>query len=123
MSGFRCCTSRDLVLSFRALLHEKRVQDVEGWLERAKASGVHDLNLFAVGIEREKSALNAAVQLPLSNGPVEGVVNKVKLIKRLMYQGCGDTSLAARRAPGRPGACGHVRPSVVLLLALSHPLG
>ena len=56
---------------------------------------MHDLGLFAVGLEHERSALDAAIRLPLSNGPVEGIVHKVKLIKRLMYPGCGDTSLAA----------------------------
>ncbi len=40
---------------------------------------------FAVGFTWEQAALLAAVTLPWSNGPTEGVVNKIKLVKRQMY--------------------------------------
>lgn len=77
--------AHDLVLGFRALMYEQRVQDVAEWLERAKTSGVHDLKLFATSLQLERHALEAAIRLPLSNGPVEGLIHEVKLVKRLMY--------------------------------------
>jgi transposase len=42
---------------------------------------------FAKGLEREGSALQAALTLPYSNGngPIEGAVNRLKTIKRQMY--------------------------------------
>jgi transposase len=40
---------------------------------------------FARGLERDVVALKAALLLQWSNGPVEGIVNKIKLIKRQAY--------------------------------------
>jgi len=44
---------------------------------------------FAQGLEKEGSALHAALTLPYSNGPVEGKINKLKSklksIKRSLY--------------------------------------
>ena len=34
---------------------------------------------------RDKEAVQAALSLPWSNGPVEGQVHRLKLIKRQMY--------------------------------------
>ena len=41
--------------------------------------------LFAMGLKRERSALNAVVRRSLSNRSVESIVHKVKLLKRQMY--------------------------------------
>jgi hypothetical protein len=38
-----------------------------------------------VSIERDKVAVVAGLTLPQNNGLVEGKVNKLKLIKRMMY--------------------------------------
>ena len=37
------------------------------------------------GVERDKKAVKAGLTLPQNNGLVEGKVNKLKLIKRMMY--------------------------------------
>ena len=44
-----------------------------------------DLQTLAISLTREREALLAAMTLPWSNGPTEGIVNKIKLIKRQMY--------------------------------------
>ena len=55
------------------------------WVERVRSSGLTNLMSFAKGLEREGSALLAALTLPYSNGPTEGAVNRLKTIKRQMY--------------------------------------
>ncbi len=40
---------------------------------------------FAVALTRDDNAVRAALTLPWSNGPVEGHIHKVKLIKRSAY--------------------------------------
>jgi transposase len=40
---------------------------------------------FATHLCRDEAAVLAALQLPWSNGPVEGQVRRLKLIKRQMY--------------------------------------
>ena len=40
---------------------------------------------FAKGIQQDKEAVLAGLTLPWSQGPLEGHVNRLKLIKRSMY--------------------------------------
>jgi transposase len=40
---------------------------------------------FIAGLDRDRKAVEAALTLHWSNGPVEGQVNRLKAIKRQMY--------------------------------------
>jgi hypothetical protein len=50
-----------------------------------RVSGISDLVTFAQGLEKEGSALHAALTLIYSDGPVEWNITKLKYIKRSMY--------------------------------------
>jgi transposase len=52
------------------------------WREDAKTSLLAN---FAKQLCRDEAALLAALQQPWSNGPVEGHIHRLKLIKRSMY--------------------------------------
>jgi transposase len=43
------------------------------------------LRAFAVGIRQDYGAVAAALEYAWSNGPVEGQINRLKMIKRQMY--------------------------------------
>ena len=58
---------------------------LDGWLQEASSSNLPELQQFAAGIQRDKAAVQAGLSLPYSNGPVEGHINRLKLIKRSMY--------------------------------------
>ena len=77
--------ARGLALRFAKGLRDRQPKMLVPWLLEAQASGIGALKEFAVGLERELSAIKAAFALEWSNGPVEGVVNKIKLIKRQMF--------------------------------------
>ena len=47
------------------------------------------LRRFVSGLERDRDAVTNALTLPYSNGPTEGNVNRLKLIKRTMYGRAG----------------------------------
>lgn len=47
-------------------------------------------------LQKEYAAVKAALILPYSNGPVEGLITKLKYIKRSFY-GRGDFELLRRR--------------------------
>jgi transposase len=68
---------------------------------KAESSACPELRRFAAGIRRDEAAVSAAVRGPWSNGPVEGHVNRLKMIKRQMYGRAGFVLLRARvvRAP------------------------
>ena len=44
-----------------------------------------DLKRFLCGLDRDEDAVTNAMLLPYSNGPTEGNVHRIKLIKRTMY--------------------------------------
>jgi transposase len=74
-----------LVQAFAVMLRTHKGEHLETWLEQVRASHIPELLRFAKGIERDKAAVQAALLLPHSNGVVEGHVNRLKLIKRMMY--------------------------------------
>jgi len=58
---------------------------LDAWLERASASGISAFQNFAAGLRDDAAAVQAALRLPYSNGPVEGQINRLKLLKRQGY--------------------------------------
>jgi len=59
-------------------------------------SGCVELGGFAAGLRQDEAAVGAALTTPWSNGPVEGQVNRLKVIKRQMYGRAGLRLLRAR---------------------------
>ncbi|MFF5210551.1 transposase [Streptosporangium sp. NPDC000396] len=67
------------------MLTQRRGHDLPGWLIAAKAEGLPALHAFANGLERDLDAVTAGLTLPWNSGPVEGHVNRVKMLKRQMF--------------------------------------
>ena len=89
-------TALDLADEFKSLIRKQSSGTLQGWLTQAEASPCPEIRHFAEGIRRDESAVNAAITLPWSNGPVEGHVNRLKMIKRQMYGRAGFALLKAR---------------------------
>jgi transposase len=51
---------------------------------------------FAEGLQEDRAAITAGLTLPWSNGPVEGQVNRLKLLKREGYGRAGVRLLRQR---------------------------
>ena len=75
----------DLVQQFAQMLHTRTGEQLDDWLEKVRDSQIREFQGFVAGIERDKAAVVAGLTLPQNNGLVEGKVNKLKLIKRMMY--------------------------------------
>ena len=69
---------------------------LRSWLTAMTSSGVRELQAFAVGIDRDYDAVQQAIITPLSNGQVEGKVNRLKTLKRGMYGRASLTLLRSR---------------------------
>src|SRR5438309_240030 len=67
------------------MLGEQTGHQLDTWRSSAEASRLPELEAFARGIQHDKAAVQAGLTLPWSTGPVEGHVNRLKLIKRSMY--------------------------------------
>lgn len=83
----------DLARQFHEILVERKAAELDPWLARTLASAIAS---FARGLQRDIDAVRAALTLPWSTGPVEGKINKLKLIKRSMYGRAGIDLLRAR---------------------------
>jgi transposase len=74
----------DLVQQFAQMLRTRTGEHLHAWLAKVVDSQIPELQSFTLGIERDKPAVVAGLTLPHSNGIVEGKVNKLKLIKRMV---------------------------------------
>jgi transposase len=74
-----------IVWEFRQLLVSKIPDNLNAWLKKAKKLGVREITSFVEGVRRDFSAVFNAIKFEYSNGLAEGVINKIKLIKRTMY--------------------------------------
>lgn len=86
----------DLADEFADLIRKQSPGTLADWLTKAESSACPELRRFAEGIRRDEAAVRAAVTGPWSNGPVEGHVNRLKMIKRQMYGRAGFALLRAR---------------------------
>lgn len=74
-----------LAQAFMQMIRRHTADQLQTWLACAQASHVPEFTSFAKGIQQDKAAVFAGLTLPWSNGPVEGHVNRLKLLKRSMY--------------------------------------
>jgi transposase len=58
---------------------------LDGWIARAKASGVAMLKKFAKTLQRHRAGLLAWYDYPISTGPLEGTNNKIRTMQRQAY--------------------------------------
>ncbi|WP_449291503.1 transposase [Nonomuraea marmarensis] len=82
------------------LVHHRGEQDLEGWATRAETSPARELRDFVTGLRRDWAAVKAGLTLPYSSGAVEGNVNRIKMIKRIMY-GRANADLLRISCPAR----------------------
>lgn len=85
-----------MVQTFMRMVRQLQGEQLEEWLREVKESEFEELQSFARGIEKDKAAVLAGLTLKISNGPVEGHNNRLKLIKRSMF-GRGKLELLKQR--------------------------
>ncbi|MDU0294836.1 ISL3 family transposase [Saccharothrix longispora] len=73
------------IREFAAILTRRQGQGLDAWIEAVLADDLPALHRFVHGLRKDHDAVVAGLTLPHSNGPTEGVVNKIKLLKRQTY--------------------------------------
>jgi transposase len=86
----------DVASELVRMIRKELAQPLSDWLSKAEQSGVSELKNFAKSLREDESAVAAALSESWSNGPVEGQVNRLKLIKRSMFGRAGWRLLRAR---------------------------
>ena len=77
--------SRRLAQRFLVLVRERRGTQLEQWVADVQTTGPPELRGFGRNLHRDWLAVHAGLTVRWSSGPVEGNVNRVKLIKRQMF--------------------------------------
>ena len=75
----------DLAQDFTQMVRQRQPAHLDPWLARAGTSALDALRRFATGLRDDYAAVKAGVTLPWSNGPVEGHINRLKMLKRQMF--------------------------------------
>ncbi|QBD77381.1 transposase [Ktedonosporobacter rubrisoli] len=75
----------DLITEFTTLLRERAGDRLDVWLQKAEEQGIAELKRFAASLKKDYDAVKAGLTLIWSQGPVEGHVHRLKLLKRQSY--------------------------------------
>ena len=70
-----------LVKEFHAAIFSKKPGKLDTWIESAKKHDVPGLQSFVEGVSKDLAAIKNGIIYPYNNG----LVNKIKVIKRIMY--------------------------------------
>ena len=73
------------VKDFREIIKNKEHNRIDNWIESVLKSGINQLISFANGLLRDIDSVKNAAKFTYSNGLVEGHINRLKVIKRMMY--------------------------------------
>jgi transposase len=78
-------TAHALMQRFREVVRDRDLVGLDRWLTDAASSELPPFVGFTRGIAADRAAVNAAFTSSWSTGPVEGLVHKIKLLKRQAY--------------------------------------
>ena len=74
-----------LVKDFYGAIFSKKPEKIDSWIESAKKYDIPELQTFVEGLLKDLQAIKNGITYPYNNGLAEGSVNKIKVIKRIMY--------------------------------------
>jgi transposase len=82
--------------AFLTLVRARRGDALDAWMIAAIDSRIETLGRFAQRLQEDLAAVKAGLTLPWSNGPVEGQITRLKLLKRQGYGRAGFPLLRRR---------------------------
>ena len=74
-----------LVTDFRIILFSKDTKKLDVWMESVDNSSFKNLKSFVGGLRKDIDAVYNSITTTISNGKIEGKINKLKKLKRDMY--------------------------------------
>ncbi|WTJ88244.1 transposase [Streptomyces sp. NBC_01538] len=89
-------TTARLVGSFAEMLTTLDGGRLTDWITDAMTAGLPGVSTFAVGLEADFDAVTAGLTTDWNSGPVEGAVNRIKMLKRQMFGRAGFPLLRKR---------------------------
>jgi transposase len=92
-------TMGQLTMQLRGIFRSRKVDKLDDWLRHAHDSGIHAMRRFARKVQSDLEAVRNAMREPWSNGPTEGLISRLKTLKRSKGGRAGIELLRARLLP------------------------
>ena len=92
------------VQTFCRMIRERRGHAFDAWTAEVQQTGVQELQAFVKGLLKDAAAVRAGLSLVWSNGPTEGFIHQLKLLKRQAYGRAGVAFLRHRMLAPSAGA-------------------
>ncbi|MFD7631387.1 ISL3 family transposase [Streptomyces sp. NPDC059851] len=89
-------TAAELTSSFAEMLTTLTGARLPEWISEAVNANLPGISSFATGLQSDFDAVTAGLTTDWNSGPVEGVVNRIKMLKRQMYGRAGFKLLRKR---------------------------
>jgi transposase len=77
-----------IVTEFKEIMFSKKENKLDEWINKTRKLNIPEITSFINGIERDIVAVKNGIKYDYNNGLAEGSVNKIKVIKRIMYGRC-----------------------------------
>lgn len=74
-----------LLRDFHRIMFSQKVEDLDSWISDAASLKIEEIDTYVNGLTADIEAVKNSIRYQYSNGLAEGSVNKIKLIKRIMY--------------------------------------
>jgi transposase len=78
-------TARQLAQQFLRLVRDRRGRELHKWVAAVQQTGPPELRGFSRNLHRDWDAVQTGLTVRWSSGCAEGLVNKLKVIKRQMF--------------------------------------
>lgn len=88
--------TRRHVGAFACMIRNLSGDHLPDWMDRVREDDLPALHSFVNGLRQDLASVTAGLTLPWSNGPTEGTVNKIKLLKRMSFGRAGFSLLRKR---------------------------
>ena len=70
---------------FHRIVFSQKSEELDPWMKKASTLHFDELNSYISGLKNDLQAVKNGIDYKYNNGLAEGSVNKIKLIKRIMY--------------------------------------
>ncbi|CRK59259.1 Mobile element protein [Alloactinosynnema sp. L-07] len=77
--------TRRHVGAFARMIRDLRGERLPDWMDRVGDDKLPALHSFVTGLRQDLAAVTAGLTLPWNNGPAEGAVNRIKMLKRQCF--------------------------------------
>lgn len=74
-----------MINEFHKIIFSKKAEELDTWISKSKKHDIPELQSFLEGTCKDIEAVKNGIIYQYSNGLAEGSVNKLKVIKRIMY--------------------------------------